>query len=95
MTISSSLQFSNLTDIFSVTPDLIDIYYEEFNIDNGNSTSLNEINLASIFNKNTLGLQVYRGNVNDLTDWTRIREKNNGDIQQNNCNKSNNTRCAF
>jgi hypothetical protein len=50
------------------------------------STSLQEKNLARLLKNHNLGMTLYRGNRNDLSNWTRIKIKNNGDVQENNCN---------
>ncbi|MFC4636369.1 hypothetical protein ACFO3O_20855 [Dokdonia ponticola] len=45
-----------------------------------------ERQMTQIFKDNNLGLTLFRGNVNDLNDWTRVRRKNNNDFSESNCN---------
>lgn len=45
-----------------------------------------EKRLVSIINDNDLGLKLFRGNKDDLTEWTEIRRRNNGEFRERNCN---------
>lgn len=86
MTISNPVQFNNVVSSLGVVPDLIDQDYGRKGINPNVSTELNEKRLAEIIKERKYGFSLYRGNRNDLTEWTRIKIKSNGAIRENNCN---------
>ena len=88
ITISNTQQFINLANALAQTPLLIDNFYNDPNnlISTSISTSVNEEHLARLFKDNKMGMQLFRGDKDDLTNWTQIKVKNNGEIQEKNCN---------
>lgn len=88
ITVSSPQKFAAIAHILAIDPLVADSYYSDRNnpINQNISTALNEERLARVFKYKDLGLDLYRGNVNDLGDWTRIMIKNNGTVREDNCN---------
>ncbi len=88
ITITNTQQFINLANALAVTPLLIDNFYNDPNnlISTSISTSVNEERLARLFKDKKMGMQLFRGDKDDLNNWTQIKVKNNGEIQKKNCN---------
>ena len=66
--------------------DVAENFYRLLHIDPNQPLSVNEQILLRFFKKQELGLELYRGDLNDFDSWTRIRIKNNGDLKENECN---------
>ena len=48
--------------------------------------ALNLERLAKLLKEKMLGMTLYRGDPNDLSNWTRLKIRNNGTLKENNCN---------
>ncbi|MFC4634787.1 hypothetical protein ACFO3O_12770 [Dokdonia ponticola] len=86
LTISNSNDFIDVSGSLGITPVIIDQDIALKGINRNISSNLNELRLAELFKERNYGMTLFRGNVNDLTDWTRIKIKNNGDRVEKNCN---------
>ncbi len=86
ITVSNTTEFINLANILAVTPHLINRSYGAMGINQSISTSLNEERLARLFKESKIGLTLYRGDKNNLNNWTRLKIKNNDQLKENKCN---------
>ena len=86
ITISNTVQFNTLTPVLGESPEIIDLNFAEYEVNNEYSSALNEKNLANLLKDKNYGLTLYRGDKNNLSSWTRLKPKTDGSIRETNCN---------
>jgi len=87
ITISDADDFQNFGNLFLGNIDTIEnMYVFPFGIDPNISNELNEFRLTRLLENQKLGLRLYRGDTNDLNNWTRLKLRSNGELKENNCN---------
>jgi hypothetical protein len=86
VTINNPNDFTTFGALYLWDLDVAENFFSRVGLNPASATTMQEKKLAEILKDNNLGMTLYRGNRNDLSNWTRIKIKNNGDVQENNCN---------
>ncbi len=89
ITINSETDFAAFGSVFLNQAEAVDrIIYgtPEEPIHHNISSALNEERLARAFKNNNTGMTLYRGDRNDLNNWTRLKIKNDNTLKEDNCN---------
>jgi hypothetical protein len=66
-------------------PLIADVYFKEKGIVANNSTAQQEKLLVELLNELDSGLVIYRGDKNNLNNWTQLKINNNGNFEENDC----------
>ncbi|WP_405203359.1 hypothetical protein [Dokdonia sp. LLG6352-1] len=86
ITITNSEDFLNFgASVFS-NIDFTDAYFYGKGLRQNADTAAIERQMLEIFKENDIGLRMHRGDTNDLSSWTRLKIKNNGDLSERDCN---------
>ena len=64
----------------------IDSYFYEYGLNPNISINLNEIRFLETIEGLDLGLTLYKGDINDFNNWSQLKQKNDGFINEKNCN---------
>lgn len=86
LTISDINDFLENGAIFLNNETSIDTFFYEKGISTNISADLNEKRLLEIIKDLDLGLNLYRGDIDDFTNWSQLKLKNDKTIKEKNCN---------
>lgn len=89
MTIANGTEFAAFGAKYLVDPIIVDnlLYDSQDNrIDKNISNSINEERFTRMLQSNNSGLNIYRGDRDDLSSWTQLRIKSDNSLKENNCN---------
>ena len=81
ITITNESDFDAFGDKYLDAPEIVDrfIYDDsQLPINRFMASSLNEERLVKALNMEESGMTIYRGDTNDLNNWTRLKARNNG-----------------
>ena len=87
LTISDVQKFQEKGALFLSNEDALSgLFLQKYNINQNILVILNEQRFLNLIDNLDLGLALYKGNTNDFDDWAQLKLRNDGSVNEKNCN---------